>query len=90
VNTLRVIALLVYTCGAYAYGALVLLWLQEWWTEGPIDPPGPVPVRWRELATVGAVLQLVSLVWFVVLVIVTLDRRKFQEVATTTEPMTAS
>jgi hypothetical protein len=49
-----------------------------------------VPVRWRELATVGAALQLVSLVWFVVLVIVTLDRRKFQEVATTTEPMTAS
>ncbi len=71
-NTLRVIALLVYTCGAYAYGALVLLWLREWWTDGPIDPPGPVPSRWRELARVGAALQLVSLVWFVTLAIATL------------------
>jgi hypothetical protein len=72
VNTLRVIALLVYTCGAYAYGALVLLWLREWWTDGPVDPPGPTPSRWRELATVGAALQLVSFVWFVVLVVSTL------------------
>ncbi len=71
-NTLRVIALLVYTCGAFAYGALVLMWLQEWWTEGPLEPPGPVPSRWRELSVVGAALQLVSFVWFVLLVVATL------------------
>ena len=71
-NTLRVIALLVYTCGAFAYGALVLMWLQEWWTEGPLEPTEPRPSQWRELAVVGAALQLVSFVWFVLLVVVTL------------------
>jgi hypothetical protein len=71
VNTLRVFALLVYTYGAFAYGALVLLSLEEWWTAEPTEDSA-LPSRWRELANVGAALQLVSLVWFVVLVVVTL------------------
>ena len=71
-NTLRVIALLVYTCGAFAYGALVLISLQEWWAEQPATCREPLPSRWRELEAVGAALQLVSFVWFLLLVVLTL------------------
>jgi signal transduction histidine kinase len=72
VNTLRIIAVVVYTSGAYAYGALALISLQEWWTGQAPARPEPVPAGWRELEAVGTALQLVSLVWFIVLAIMTL------------------
>ncbi len=58
-------ALLVYTCGAFAYGSLIVLWLREWRTQSGVA--GPRPERARELELIGAVLQVVCFVWFVVL-----------------------
>jgi len=70
VNVIRLFALLVFTCGAFAYGALTILLLHEWW-GWRVDPLRAAPVS-RELEAVGAILQTVSFAWFVVLTLSTL------------------
>ncbi|HSC27029.1 MAG TPA: histidine kinase [Vicinamibacterales bacterium] len=59
-----VVALLVYTFGAFAYGAILLLWIREWgrarWASVPC-----VPDQRQALDTASVFLFLVSFLWFV-------------------------
>jgi hypothetical protein len=65
-------ALLVYTCGAFAYGSLIVLWLREWRTPRVDGLADPLPARAWELELIGAVLQVVCFIWFVVLALAAL------------------
>lgn len=63
-DLLRLTALFVYTLGAFAYGAVVWLWLRQY---GRADWTGlrPRPAPNRPLECVGGALSFVSFAWFV-------------------------
>ena len=63
-RALGLVALLVYTFGAFAYGAILFLWItlvrsRRWSARNGLCPPAG-----REAAAVNGVLLVVSLLWF--------------------------
>jgi signal transduction histidine kinase len=66
VDVLRLLALLVYTCGAFVFGAMSLLWLREFGRRAGRDRRRP------PIDTVTGMFFLVSLGWFVLNLLVTL------------------
>ena len=81
-DALRLFALLIYTFGAFAYGAMLLMWVRELGAIGWATRKSPGSAR-READAVNGAMLLVSLVWFVcnaaqLLVGLTPQRRMWQ------------
>jgi signal transduction histidine kinase len=57
-SALRLFALLVYTFGAFTYGALLVLWLRDFGRMGWAGRPG------RQVEAVNGALTIVSFLWF--------------------------
>jgi signal transduction histidine kinase len=74
-NALGILALLVYTFGAYAYGAVLLLAIQEFGARGwagqarSSKPPG-VPRQATEAELIGGAMLALGFAWFVVNVVI--------------------
>src|SRR5687767_2370223 len=70
-NALGILALLVYTFGAFAYGAVLLLALQEFGARGWAGQPRGPAASGRDGAAeearlVGGIMLAVGFVWFVI------------------------
>jgi signal transduction histidine kinase len=71
VSALRVLGLLVYVCGAFAYGALVFLALRDWREYSSLTRAERKALPLREVEVVGGILNSVCFVWFVLLALLT-------------------
>jgi anti-sigma regulatory factor (Ser/Thr protein kinase) len=63
-KVVAILALLIYTCGAFGLGALLILWLRD---PGGLRKPTACPVgqSLRETLRVGGAFLTISFVWFV-------------------------
>jgi hypothetical protein len=64
-NALRLTELLIYTLGAFAYGAMLALWVRELGRLGWGGRETPGGVSSSEIATLNGLLLTVSFLWFV-------------------------
>jgi signal transduction histidine kinase len=63
-NALRLVALLTYTFGAFAYGAVLVLWVRERGRSGWGGRSSDRPAARQEMDTVNGALLVVSFLWF--------------------------
>jgi signal transduction histidine kinase len=63
-NVLRLVALLTYTFGAFAYGAILYVWVTEAGRRGWAAHDRPGAVKSRELDVVNSGLLVLTFLWF--------------------------
>src|SRR5258705_5985943 len=63
-NVLRLVALLTYTFGAFAYGAFLMLWVLERRRAGWSGRSSDRPTGHQEMDAINGALLLVSFLWF--------------------------
>ncbi len=73
-NALRLVALLIYTFGAFAYGAILWLWLTQAGGRGWTRNDRSCGDNTRELAIVNGVLLVLTFAWFCSNVVLVLYR----------------